>query len=144
MMYSLKRWTIPKKAMAYIPWFYAAENEFGIPRNLLVRQAQQESDFNPLARNTSSGAVGMMQIVPRWHPDVDANDVYQSIMYAGKYLSDLHNQFGSWDKALAAYNWGPGNLMKCIRAYGDNWIDHTPRETQNYVYDITGDVKVKK
>lgn len=42
---------------------------------------------------------------------------------AARYLRDLHTKFGSWDKAVAAYNAGPGNIAKGIY----------PAETRAYV-----------
>jgi len=100
---------------------------------LLLRVAQQESGFDPKAYNSRTTASGMMQIVPKWHPGVDPFDPAQAVPYAAKYLSTLHNQFGTWKLALAAYNWGPGNLKK----YG---IDNAPTETRNYYTEILADV----
>jgi hypothetical protein len=97
---------------AFVAAMHAAESRYGIPGNLVVRVAWQESRFNPRAHNRRSNATGIMQIVPRWHPYVDAWDPLASIDYGAKYLSQLYRQFGSWELALKAYNWGPGNLKK--------------------------------
>ena len=89
----------------------------------------------------------MMQIIPRWHPSLDPGDAaaderaaldpFQAMDYAAKYLSSLQRQFGTWKLALAAYNWGPGNLAKNLHAPG-RW----PAETLAYVAEITADVPV--
>lgn len=111
-----------------------AENKYLLPRNLLARVAYQESSFNPDAYNVATTASGLMQIVPRWHPEiVDPFNPSEAIPYAAKYLRELYDKTGSWKMALAAYNWGIGNLQK----YG---IQHAPEETRNYVAQISHDV----
>ena len=134
----VKNYVIPGAGRKYLPWFYEAENTYKIPRNLLVRIAQQESGFNPNAYNEKTGATGMMQIVLKWHPamsEAAARDPYTAINYAGKYLREMYDKFHSWTLALAAYNWGPGNLQK-------QGIEKAPAETVAYIKNITADVAV--
>ncbi|HEX5129608.1 MAG TPA: lytic transglycosylase domain-containing protein, partial [Usitatibacter sp.] len=130
-------WTPPDRAAPYLPAIAAAEAREGIPHNMLARLLYQESryrdDIISGATASSAGALGIAQIVPRWHPGVDPLDPFASIDYAAKYLSSLYRQFGSWQLALAAYNWGPGNLS----AKG---FDAAPSETRAYVAEITGDI----
>lgn len=132
---SLTGWR--EKGAKYLPILYAAEDRYGIPRDLLARQAYQESRFREdiiSGRTVSSaGAVGIMQIVPKWHPGVDPLNVPEAVDYAAKFLAGLKRQFGSWSLALAAYNAGPGNVTK----YGG-----IPpfTETRNYVSQILADV----
>lgn len=58
---------------------------------------------------------------------------------AVNYLSDLHEQFGDWFLAAAAYNGGPGRVRRAIRRSGrrDYWElvrgGYLPRETSEYV-----------
>lgn len=127
----------------YRPLFDAAESKYGIPHGLLFRQAYQESHFRDDIISgkvrSAAGAVGIMQIVLRWHPllsEAQAINPATAIPYAGKYLRDLRKQFGTWELALAAYNWGPGNVSKTPAA---QW----PAETKNYVAEITADVNVR-
>lgn len=50
------------------------------------------------------------------------------------YLQAMVKEYaGDPAKAWAAYNWGPGNLDKAIKEYGDDWLKHAPEETQLYV-----------
>jgi soluble lytic murein transglycosylase-like protein len=126
-----------RNGAAYLPLLNAAEDKYGIPRDLLARQAYEESRFREDiisgAIVSPAGAVGIMQIVPHWHPGVDPLNVGAAIDYAGGFLRSLYDQFGSWSLALAAYNWGPGNVAK-------HTVDQWPEETQKYVSEITGDV----
>lgn len=132
-------WTPPERAQPYLAAIYAAEERHGMPRNLLARLLYQESryreDIITGATVSSAGAQGIAQIVPRWHPEARPLDPWHSIDYAAAYLAQLQRQFGSWPMALAAYNWGPGNL----RAQGFN---AAPAETRNYVAQITADVGI--
>ncbi|MCW8917487.1 MAG: lytic transglycosylase domain-containing protein [Gammaproteobacteria bacterium] len=130
-------WTPPRSADPYLATIHATEEREGIPRDLLTRLLYQESRFRPDIITgqvkSSAGAEGIAQIVPRWHPGVDPLDPDQAIPYAGNYLAELHDQFGSWSMALAAYNWGPGNLRR-------QGFQHAPAETRAYVAQIMGDM----
>lgn len=138
---TLVSWKSANSAAKYLPALNSAERAYGIPTDLLARVAYQESRFRDDIVSgelkSSAGAVGLMQIVPKWHPDVNPLDVYASINYAAKYLKSLYNQFGSWSSALAAYNWGPGNFSKYLQGTAT-----MPTETKNYVAQITKDVPV--
>lgn len=130
-------WMKAKNAEKYLPLLNAAERKYGIPTNLLARQSYQESRFRDDIvsgqKKSSAGALGLMQIVPKWHPGVDPLNVAAAIDYAAKLLSDHKRKFGSWSLALAAYNAGPGNVAK--------YKGIPPfKETQDYVAQITGDV----
>ena len=128
-----KRYVPPPKAKPFLVFFKLAEKRYSLPENLLVRVAQQESNFNPTAQNPS-GAKGMMQIIPKYHPSVkNPHDSHESVFYAAKYLRQLYDRFGSWQKALAAYNWGPTNVQK----YG---LKNLPEETKNYILEIGEDI----
>ena len=136
-----------RRGEKYLPLLNAAERRYGIPRDLLARQAYQESRFREDIINgttrSPAGAVGIMQIIPKWHPSLDPGDAAaderaaldpaRAIDYAARYLASLQRQFGSWSLALAAYNAGPGNVSKY------NGIPPFA-ETRNYVAQILGDV----
>ncbi len=59
------------------------------------------------------------------------------------YLQELHDEFGSWYLAAAAYNSGPGRVARAIERYDPASVnddelywkisDHLPLETRNYV-----------
>lgn len=132
-----KAWAIPPEGQKYAVHFFDAEAMYNLPVGLLGRVAYQESRFRDDVITgkvkSSAGAVGLMQIVPRWHPDVDPLDPIASIDYAARYLKKMYERFGSWELALAAYNWGPGNLSR-------KGLSYAPTETRNYIAEIGRDV----
>ena len=106
-----------------------------------------ESAFNPEAMS-SARASGMWQFMPATGRGFDLKqnvfrddrrDVLASTRAALDYLTKLHGMFGSWHLALAAYNWGEGNVRSAIRrnqAAGlptDYASLRMPDETRNYV-----------
>ena len=106
-----------------------------------------ESAFNPQAVS-SAKASGMWQFMPMTGRDFslkqnvfrdDRRDVLASTRAALDYLGRLHNMFGDWHLALAAYNWGEGSVQRAIKhnlAAGlptDYLSLKMPEETRNYV-----------
>ncbi len=106
-----------------------------------------ESAFNPQAVS-SAKAAGMWQFIPSTGRDFalkqnvfrdDRRDVLASTRAALNYLQRLHRMFGDWHLALAAYNWGEGNVSRAIAknkraGLGTAYTDLTmPLETQQYV-----------
>jgi peptidoglycan DL-endopeptidase CwlO len=116
-----------------------AEQQYGIPTDLLARQAYQESSFDPsviYGGPNSAGAVGLMQLEPQFYPGVNPNDPTQAVAAAAATMAANFKEFGTWALALAAYDAGAGNVSK----YGG--IPPFP-ETQNYVAKILGDVNAE-
>lgn len=118
--------------------------EEGIPPEL-VWIAEVESAFNARARSPA-GAAGMFQLMPATARDLDLSvglfrdermNAEKSGRAAARYLRQLHERFGDWRLALAAYNSGAtrvANLLKKHRARTfDEIAAYLPVETQMYV-----------
>lgn len=106
-----------------------------------------ESAFNPLAVS-SAKAAGMWQFIPSTgrHYSLKQNvfrderrDIVRSTNAALDYLQRLYAMFGDWHLALAAYNWGEGNVQRAIArnqaaGLGTRYEDlRMPNETREYV-----------
>ena len=106
-----------------------------------------ESAFNPQAVS-SARAAGMWQFMPATGKTFelkqnvfrdDRRDVLASTRAALDYLQKLYGMFGDWHLALAAYNWGEGNVARAIArnqraGLGTSYSDlNMPNETRNYV-----------
>lgn len=111
--------------------------KYNISSALVKSVIKAESDFNPNSVS-SAGAMGLMQLMPDTARDLgvtDAFDPSQNIEAGVKFLKDMLNKFGgNLELALAAYNAGPGNVVK----YGG-----IPpfQETQDYVKKIMSYLK---
>lgn len=87
------------------------------------------------------GAKGIMQLMPEtarnpgFGIEPARDDSVEENMRVGKeyYNAMLQKYNGDQIKALAAYNWGPGNVDDSIVQNGDNWLAYAPEETRNYV-----------
>ena len=106
-----------------------------------------ESAFNPQAVS-SARASGMWQFMPATGKSFDLKqnafrddrrDVQASTRAALDYLERLYKMFGDWHLALAAYNWGEGNVRKAITRNQNAGLPTTyadlnmPMETRMYV-----------
>lgn len=129
----------------YFPMFEEALSKYDIPLEIKYL-AIVESALNPSARSRV-GATGLWQFMYStgkiYGLEVnnyvdERRDPLKATEAACRYLSRLHEIFGDWDLALAAYNSGPGNVNKAIRRSGGhrnywNIRAFLPRETAGYV-----------
>lgn len=126
------------------------ESEFTIIHAI----ARQESQFDRAAVS-HAGARGLMQLMPgtareqagklglSYDREALTTDTNYNINLGSGYFQRVYAQFGSYPLAVAAYNAGPGNVNKWLRANGDprtgqidmlDWIEAIPiYETRNYV-----------
>jgi soluble lytic murein transglycosylase-like protein len=119
----------------------SAAAQYGLDPGFVAAVAQAESGLNPNAVS-AAGAKGIMQLMDATAAMLGVSnpfDPVQNINAGVRYLAQLLNQFaGDAAKALAAYNWGPGNVNKAVQQWGADWLAHAPQETINYVQKLTG------
>lgn len=137
-----KYWPLPAAGEPFRGIIQAAATAKGVPFDLIARQLLQESGFDPNATNPS-GAAGIAQLIPRYYPGVDPFDPAQAIPAQAGSLASYYSRFGTWAEALAAYNWGPGNVDKAENDYGDQWLANAPTETRRYVGRILSSVPLE-
>jgi hypothetical protein len=120
----------------YAGMFASAAHKYGVSAALLSAVAKQESGYDPSAVSPA-GAQGLMQLMPATAKSLgvtDPLDPAQSIDGAARMLRDLTRRFGSTELALAAYNAGPGAVLKY------DGIPPYP-ETQRYVRNVMAQMK---
>jgi hypothetical protein len=126
---------ISTSAMKLAPQVQQAAARNGLNGNILLAQLDVESSGSNTAIS-SKGAAGVAQFMPATAAQygVDVKNPQSSITGQAAYMSDLTKKYGGdYRKALAAYDWGPGNLDKALSRYGDSWTEHLPTETSNYI-----------
>ena len=131
------------------PYMYHIANEVK-KRNMPAEIALLpfiESAFVTKAKS-HVGASGLWQFMPATGrhfglektPLYDGrHDIYAATDAALNYLQYLHGMFGDWSLALAAYNWGEGNVGRAVNRARAQGLEPTyenlrmPNETRNYV-----------
>jgi membrane-bound lytic murein transglycosylase D len=135
-----------ERAKRYLFYIVDEVDRRGMPMEIALLP-MIESAFNPGA-NSIASASGIWQFIPstgkhfgmqqNWWYD-GRRDIIGATNGALDYLQKLHDQFGDWELALAAYNCGENGIA---RAQSRNRKRHKPtdyaslnllRETRNYV-----------
>ena len=127
-----------------IKFYITILNEENVPIDLAVIPLM-ESGNNPQAKSPKD-ALGLWQFIPptarEWGlinniDNDERRNVIKSTRTAIKYLKYLHNELNDWNLALAAYNWGIGNVKKSLKkGLVRNKIiniDLLPKETRRYL-----------
>ena len=120
--------------------FTQLEQQFNLPEGLLRSVATTESGGNQFAVS-GAGAKGLFQFMDATAKDMglrggDVFDPEKSASAAAKYLSQLLKQTGgNLHEAVAAYNWGIGNVQK-------KGLGMAPEETRNYVPKVLAGLQV--
>jgi len=98
-----------------------------------------ESAYNPTAVS-HAGAQGLMQLMPGTAAELGVKDSFdpaQNLMAGSKYLKQLLDKYdGDLDHALAAYNWGQGNVDR-------HGLENMPQETCDYLVKVKALLKTQ-
>ena len=148
-MYVVRKKDLVSRVMGrgryYFPLFEAALDQYNLPMELRALP-MIESALNPLATSPAGAkglwqfmyATGKIQGLEIGNYVDERSDPVKSTDAACRYLLKLFDMFDNWELALAAYNAGPGNVAKAIRASGGktNYWEvrpYLPKETRSYV-----------
>jgi membrane-bound lytic murein transglycosylase D len=136
--------TMLERKNYYFPIFEYYLRKYDMP-DALKYLSIVESGLNYKARS-KAGAVGLWQFMPGTGRDFrlgqsvhldQRQNPWLATEAACKFLKSLYGTFQDWELALAAYNCGPGNVMKAMRRSGKRgfWeiYNYLPQETRSYV-----------
>lgn len=134
---------IMQNAAPYLYFVVTEMQRRGVPTELALIPIV-ESTYNPNAVSPAAISTGMWQFVSSsgkrfglvQNSDLDERkDIVKSTRAAINYLIYLHDMFGSWELAIAAYNWGEGNINNAVKgANSYNFYDLDVRDvTKQYV-----------
>ncbi len=130
---SKKCQTLPKKDQTDVhesleKMIQEASVMYNVDAKLIESVIKVESNSDPSA-TSPKGAMGLMQLMPDTARELGVKNPYdarENIMGGTRYLKTLLDRYnGQVDLALAAYNWGMGNLEKKPH--------NIPRETLDYI-----------
>ncbi|MEW6760951.1 MAG: lytic transglycosylase domain-containing protein [Pseudomonadota bacterium] len=128
----------PPGSGPYRELIWDAAGKHGVPVMLLAWLLWKESAFRDdiISGRTKSrvGALGIAQFMPETAREVLGSEDLalvpsEAIAGAARYLARLYRGTGNWPDALAAYNWGIGNVQR-------RGLQYAPRETVDYVNTI--------
>jgi soluble lytic murein transglycosylase-like protein len=113
--------------------------KFSLAPELIHSVVAAESAYDPVAVS-HVGAQGLMQLMPETAEELgvqDSFDPLQNLLGGSKYLKQLLDKYdGDLDSALAAYNWGQGNVDR-------HGLEKMPTETRNYLAKIKSRIGIQ-
>lgn len=125
---------------------YASENPDLIELVQRVKHQEHGVDANGNFLTSPAGAIGPMQVMPETAPEAAAlagvpwdenayrtDAAYNELIGIAYLAEQLRKYDGNVERALAAYNAGPGATDEALNAHGEHWLASMPAETQEYV-----------
>ena len=104
------------------------------------RSRRREYDYKWIEPRTF--ATGCCQLMPAdfnanasgFYRITDLKDPVANLRAGSLYLVSLFREFGTWEKGIAAWNWGPQNLRNLLKAgYTRSWMAWLPDETRKLI-----------
>ncbi|MYN45794.1 transglycosylase SLT domain-containing protein [Pseudoduganella sp. FT93W] len=130
----------PAGSEPYQDLIQSAADDYAVPVQVLAALLWKESRYNPAivdgSKRSPVGAMGIAQFMPatarqELGSESAALDPDQAVPGAARYLAKLYRSTGTWAQALAAYNWGIGNVQR-------KGLAAAPAETVDYYTTILG------
>jgi membrane-bound lytic murein transglycosylase D len=134
-----------KRTTRYFPYIEGTLAQNNMPEDLKYIAVAESALLSHAG--SPKGAVGYWQFIKstglKYGLVIDRNfderqNFYASTRAAIRYLKDLHELFGSWTLAAAAYNLGEANLQneKTLQKVDNYYEFYLPQETQRYLFKI--------
>lgn len=134
----------------------AVEEHPEFSKIIKIESGGKQFDKTGQPLKSSAGAIGISQVMPSTAPEAAGlaglpfdenlykNDLNYNKALGSAYYNKMVQEFGGDTvKAAAAYNAGPETIRRLVKAHGDQWADHLPAETKNYVQSFAGSSQVK-
>lgn len=136
------------RSKRFFPIFEQQLTQAGLPQQLkfipIIESGMRVTAMSPV------GARGLWQLMGTSGRHYELNvsekiderlDIYKSTQAAINMLNDLYDRFGDWSLVLAAYNCGPGRVLKAIKTANSSHYSKIapllPKETQKYLVRFT-------
>lgn len=125
------------------------------PDDIFARMLHTESRGRQFGANgqpltSPAGAIGIAQVMPGTAPEAARlaglpfddnryrNDPEYNQALGRAYFEKQLADFGDPEKAVAAYNAGPGGVQRAVQKGGENWKNYLPAETKGYLQSVFG------
>ena len=124
----------------YSPYVASASKQYGVPSQILTGVISQESSWRNSPSTGNGGGLG--QFIPSTWTGLGGGNIYDpqtNINHTAKYLSQLHQQLGSWPLAIGAYYAGAGSVK--THKSNLNYIPNPKRNSltvQEYINQVLG------
>ena len=126
---------VPDSVKRWAPEVRKISKEIGADPALVLAMLNSESRGDASAVS-NRGAMGLMQLKPSTASDLGVNpkSPVDNIRGGAKYITSLISRYKNLSHALAAYNWGMGNVDRWLKRGGDE--KELPSETRKYIAEV--------
>lgn len=122
----------------YRPAADAAATRYGIPPDLFARLIDRESSWDPRAWSGQAAGLTQLKLSTAAELGVDPWDPVQNLDGGARYLRQMFDLFGSWERAVRAYHHGPGNESQGLNFTPQDYVDYIVGAAQGAAAAIAG------